>query len=366
MAGGWLTHNASQVHLVFVFPPNPSWGPPEAPSRPQPPGVAASHTSSAATVLPASCLPHGVTASPFTVLPGPRACPSHWGHRALQRGTRGRELGVGTWGSVGWKRWAHACRGRPGSCHHVERRRGRHTRAKQEEDSRTKTWEAGTAEPFALGWVKKPLDRGPGGHAQRPRPAVCGRVGVCPEGAARGRWCRGRGDSGCRLRGLSFRVGFSAAAPATQGRPEPHAPLHTAAHIRAARAASLLGRWGEAPRGLGLSAWREAVSGNSAGPQAPARPTLRLWGWGGGGGELRPGACHVPSLSEGLPPPSLPPALPGMEEGWRFPPGSRGALGPICTSVLANAGELAQPLPPLIPRPHSKYHGIKRKAEWTF
>lgn len=89
-------------------------------------------------------------------------------------------------------------------------------------------------------------------------------------------------------------------------------------------------------------------------------------GGGAAVGALRPGACHVPSLSEGLPPPPLPPALPRMEEGCCSPPGSRGALGPICTSVLANAGELAQPLPPLIPRPHSKYHGIKRKAEWTF
>lgn len=49
-----------------------------------------------------------------------------------------------------------------------------------------------------------------------------------------------------------------------------------------------------------------------------------------------------------------------------FPPGHGGDLGPIYTSVLANTGELAQQLPPLIPHPHSKYLGIKRKAEWTF
>lgn len=52
--------------------------------------------------------------------------------------------------------------------------------------------------------------------------------------------------------------------------------------------------------------------------------------------------------------------------GLVFPPGHGGDLGPIYTSVLANTGELAQQLPPLIPHPHSKYLGIKRKAEWTF
>ena len=50
---------------------------------------------------------------------------------------------------------------------------------------------------------------------------------------------------------------------------------------------------------------------------------------------------------------SGPLALPAPRGGELvFPPGHSGALGPIRTSVLAKAGELAQPLPPLIPRPH--------------
>lgn len=68
--------------------------------------------------------------------------------------------------------------------------------------------------------------------------------------------------------------------------------------------------------------------------------------------------------------PVLPSCLALWEKGCCVPlpapAGTPGALGPICTSVLANAGELAQRLPLLIPHPHSKYLGIKRKAEWTF
>lgn len=207
---------------------------------------------------------------------------------------------------------------RAGSCH------ARHAGAKQEEDSRTKTWEAGSAETFASGWVRKPPDGGPGGHARGPRPAQLRRcVGerVCARrGPRRGGRCRGRGDSGCRLQGCASEWASRQPRQPLGGPPGPPRGLHIPAHSRAARAESLLGRWGEAPRGLGLSAWREAVSGNSAGPEA--RPTLRLWGWGSGGGALRPGACHVPSLSEGLPPPPLPPALPRMEEGCCSPPGS--------------------------------------------
>lgn len=168
----------------------------------------------------------------------------------------------GAWGEdVGvchlWVRgsWAHACWGRAGSCHHVGSRRRRRAGAKQEEDSRTKTWEAGAAGTSASGWVKKPLDGGPGGHARRPRPAQLRRcVGewVCAKrGLRRGRWCWGRGDSGCRLQGLSFRVGFSATVPAPRGRAGPRVLLHGPAHTRAARAAPLLRRWGEAPRGPG-------------------------------------------------------------------------------------------------------------------
>lgn len=49
-----------------------------------------------------------------------------------------------------------------------------------------------------------------------------------------------------------------------------------------------------------------------------------------------------------------------------FPPGLGRALGPIRTSVLAKARELAQRLPPLIPHPHPKCLRIERKAQWTW
>lgn len=85
----------------------------------------------------------------------------------------------------------------------------------------------------------------------------------------------------------------------------------------------------------------------------------------GNAGPVPAMSCHS---GEGLPP--APSPLPRPVGGGLVspppPPGAPGALGPICTSVLANAGELAQRLPLLIPHPHSKYLGIKRKAEWTF
>ena len=100
-------------------------------------------------------------------------------------------------------------------------------------------------------------------------------------------------------------------------------------------------------------------------------PPLRLLGWGVVEGELWPGgplgrvAPRPVAWVRGSPPVLSSRPAP-CEGGLVFPLGHGGALGPICTSVLAKAGELAQQLPPLIPHPHSKYLGIKRQAEWTF
>lgn len=127
--GGRLAHTASQVPSRPSLPSEPVPGaagssltPPATEARKATSrgstGVAASRTSLAATLPPASCQSHWVRASPFTVLPGPRACPAHWGRPALQRGARGRELGVGTWGPATrgcggaggrWKRWVNVC-----------------------------------------------------------------------------------------------------------------------------------------------------------------------------------------------------------------------------------------------------------------
>jgi hypothetical protein len=110
-----------------------------------------------------------------------------------------------------------------------------------------------------------------------------------------------------------------------------------------------LTRW---PCGSGPLCFREKQQfGNLAGPKAGS--TLRLWGWGWGG--LRPTeplgqGLPYPCSNEGLPPqPLLLPCPRGR--GLVFPPGTAGALGPICTSVLANAEELAQQLPPPNPPP---------------
>lgn len=211
-----------------------------------------------------------------------------------------------------------------------------------------RTWAAGAAGTFASGSVKKPGDGGVTGVTEAsPRTAagLCGRV-------VRARR-RAEGPRGLGSR--TQRVPTAGAAPAARGSPCPSD--------------------GRVGRGPALGRWRRG--GHVAPAPAPAgSASLGTWlslhgppSASGVGDELQPREPRGQGLPRlltrrGAPAPSFP--LPCPDGGGRAPaPRTRGALGPICTSVLADAGELAQQLPPLIPHPHPKYLGIERGAEWT-
>lgn len=152
---------------------------------------------------------------------------------------------------------------------------------------------------------------------------------------------------------LSPRTGFSATV---QGARAPGAP--TLPPFPGTRAGAAT--W------PGLCAWGKRVLGTWLSPELV--PPCGS-GWGAAGDELRPreagpGPATSPrSLSEGLP---LPPRA--CRDGGGLPPPPPQARG-LWAHLHFCAGEgreLAQPLPPLIPHPHSEYLGVERNAEWTF
>lgn len=175
---------------------------------------------------------------------------------------------------------------------------------------------------------------------------------MCPELPEEGLLCWGHGDSGVTAK-TEVKSRLLGNCTSHSGHPGLLVPLHAPAHGRERRGArahpgKMVPRQ---PRGAGPLCFGEAALGT--------RLSLKLvppFGSGGGRGGMncgpekpRPGPATSPRSLARRGAPARPPLWPGP--GWRraavFPQDTRGS-GP---HLHFCAGELAQPLPPLIPTP---------------
>lgn len=216
--------------------------------------------------------------------------------------------------------------------------------------------------------MEKRQDGGSGGHRDLAQDSCMLCVRVClrqellegPRGTAEGLLEPGQGDSVAAPK--SRLLGNCVGVPGRLVPPPPTLPSTSESSVELR---PFPGRQAGAATWPGLWAWGKHVLGTWLSPELV--PPFGS-GWGAVGDELRPREAGPGPATSSLTKRGAPPPPAARRDGGVLPPPPRPrGSGPICTSVLANErGELAQPLPPLIPHPHSEYLGGERNAEWTF